>query len=129
MGLAKPMSQVKGTCCGTLLYMAPEVFQQLPCETAADIYSVGILLWEIWNAKRAYSGDTLKLSSISDFIEGVTNGTLRPNNGKFAVEDDTSHRFQMRARKWGDIARKCWSSVPDKRLSVEEASKAIADIS
>ena len=129
MGLAKSMNQVQGTLCGTLLYMAPEVIQQLPYKLSADVYSVGIMLWEIWNAKRAYSTDKLEaLYSIPEFVQGVADGKLRPSNGKFATEDDSDQELQLRAREWGDVARKCWSSLEDKRLTAEKTLKAIAAI-
>ena len=129
MGLAKSMNQVQGTVCGTLLYMAPEVIQKLPYKLSADVYSIGIMLWEIWNAKRAYSTDKLEaLYSIPEFVQGVVDGKLRPSKGKFAAEDDSDQKLQMRAREWGDVARKCWSSLADKRLTVGEAFSAIAAI-
>ena len=128
MGLAKPMNQVQGTLCGTLLYMAPEVIQQLPYNLSADMYSVGIMLWEIWNAKRAYSVDKIGALSIPEFVRRVANGDLRPNGGRFAAEDDGDLKLQERAKKWGAVARECWSPHAKKRLSAEVAYRAICAI-
>ena len=129
MGSAKPVDQVHdGTHCGAYLYMAPEVLRKRPYALSADVYSLGIVLWEIWNAKRVSGssvykvlGNTDKKRELDDLIEAVLAG-IRPDEGKFAAENDSELKSQERSKKWGDIARKCWSSVAKERPSAEEAS-------
>jgi receptor-interacting serine/threonine-protein kinase 5 len=119
LGLAKPMKQVQGTVCGTLMYMAPEVFKGHPYGLSADVYSVGIMLWEIWNAKRVYSVVNVNVS-FPEFAERVANGEMLPNKSKFAGEDDRDKLLQERAERWGNTARNCWSLQARKRMLAEE---------
>lgn len=41
--------KVKNTMAGTPIYMAPELFLNKPFNKSADVYSFGMLLWEIFN--------------------------------------------------------------------------------
>ena len=124
MGLAKPVSQVNGALCGTLLYMAPEILREFPYSLSADIYSVGIMLWEIWNFSRAYAEDDLNLHSFDSFRDGVYSGDVRPSQGRFAAVD-TDPKSQTRVIAWADITKRCWLSSSDERPTAE---KALAEI-
>ena len=59
MGLIKDAEQAM-TVTGTSRYMAPEVFENRPYGSAADIYSLGVVLIEIWFGKLP---STLKASA------------------------------------------------------------------
>jgi len=41
---------------GSLRYMAPEVADALPYNWGADVYSFGIILWELNASKKPYEG-------------------------------------------------------------------------
>ncbi|HLR46041.1 MAG TPA: serine/threonine-protein kinase [Deinococcales bacterium] len=43
---------------GTAFYMAPEIFEGKPATPASDIYSLGILAYELLTGVRPFSGDT-----------------------------------------------------------------------
>ncbi|KAG2438351.1 hypothetical protein HYH02_010807 [Chlamydomonas schloesseri] len=57
--LSDGQDQVKNVRHGTPYYQSPEVAEQGTCSLAADVYSVGVLLWELyhgpppWRARRA----------------------------------------------------------------------------
>lgn len=52
-GIAKFADQInRGTRIGTMSYMAPEVYADLPYGHAADIYSLGVALYWLLNEKR-----------------------------------------------------------------------------
>lgn len=64
-GLAKVAGRQSATEAGTLkgklAYMAPEQAQGKPIDRRSDIFSLGILLYEMLSGRRMYEGDTLKL--------------------------------------------------------------------
>lgn len=136
MGLAKPVTQVTGTCCGTILYMAPEVLLERPSALSADMFSIGMMLWEIWHGKRVYSEDTVEGLTLEAFIKDVTAGTLRPGGGEFLPGIVTKrasivgHSVDMVAagRVWASVARRCWSSLPKDRFTAREAYKILSNV-
>ncbi len=50
-----------GTLKGKLAYMAPEQAQGKTIDQRSDIFSLGIILYEMLSGRRMYEGDTLKL--------------------------------------------------------------------
>lgn len=42
------------SCCGTILYMAPEVINGNNFNAKADVYAFGILMFEVVTGRRAY---------------------------------------------------------------------------
>ena len=53
--LAKQEEDINGTVTGTPKTMAPEVLKGKVYGTQADIFSVGIILWEMWYARPGYT--------------------------------------------------------------------------
>ena len=64
-GLAKVAGRQSATEAGTLkgklAYMAPEQAQGKAIDQRSDIFSLGIILYEMLSGRRMYEGDTLKL--------------------------------------------------------------------
>lgn len=58
---------------GSLRYMAPEVADALPYNSKADVYSFGIILWELNAAKKPFDGLNREM-----FYERVVHGGERP---------------------------------------------------
>jgi len=58
---------------GSLRYMAPEVALGIPYNLSSDIYSFGILFWQICALEIPFSGFTMKLHK-----EMVVDGNSRP---------------------------------------------------
>ena len=48
LGLTKDKANILGTVCGTPLYMAPEVLAGQMYSEKADMFSYGMILWELW---------------------------------------------------------------------------------
>ncbi len=74
-GIARPIERLapgetqKGWVVGTPLYMAPEILQGREADVRADIYAVGILLYEIFTGKPPFAGATpidIMLQQIKD---------------------------------------------------------------
>ena len=53
LGLATFKNRITGTMCGTPLYMAPEVHEGKVYDSKADIFSFGLMMYEMWFGKRA----------------------------------------------------------------------------
>ena len=62
---------------GSLRYMAPEVALQEPYTEKVDVYSFGIMLWQMAKDKVPFQGMTKQ-----DFMENVVMGDLRPKLDK-----------------------------------------------
>jgi len=61
-GLAKASSQIEpsepGVIKGKFAYLSPEAAQGEEVDCRADIFAVGIILWELLTSRRLYDGDT-----------------------------------------------------------------------
>lgn len=61
-GLARAVTEVTSTATGTLLgtvaYLAPEVITEASADARADVYSVGILLYEMLTGRQPFTGET-----------------------------------------------------------------------
>lgn len=93
---------------GSLRYMAPEVADSRPYNHKADVYSFGILLWELLSCKKPYPG-----IGIDDYYDQVVYGGLRP---------------QPIDQKWPkeliDLMEECWNaSVENRPTSKDIVSK------
>ena len=55
VGISKAAKDITGTIAGSPVYMAPEVFRGEVNDKKADIYSLGIMLWEIWYGQQAFA--------------------------------------------------------------------------
>jgi serine/threonine protein kinase len=49
---------ISGTLSGTLLYMSPEIFRGEVASSAADVFSLGALLYEMWAGRHPFAGET-----------------------------------------------------------------------
>lgn len=85
--------------------MAPEVMDGEVYTTAADVYSFGIILWELWTGKIPFEG----LQPIQVMFKVYAEG-LRP-----PIEpEDCFHP------KLEDLIVRCWSEVASSRPTFEE---------
>eukprot|EP00559_Dactyliosolen_fragilissimus_P008257 CAMPEP_0184856898 /NCGR_PEP_ID=MMETSP0580-20130426/2060_1 /TAXON_ID=1118495 /ORGANISM="Dactyliosolen fragilissimus" /LENGTH=845 /DNA_ID=CAMNT_0027352163 /DNA_START=124 /DNA_END=2661 /DNA_ORIENTATION=- len=83
---------------GSLRYMAPEVAASLPYNHKADVYSFGILLWELMAYEKPFDGMNREM-----FYERVVHGGERPPIQKKWPSDLIS------------LMTRCWSYNPEMR--------------
>lgn len=88
---------------GSLRYMAPEVANCNPYNHKADVYSFGILLWELLSCKKPFVD--LKIDT---FYEEIVNGGARP-----PIDPKWPKELVI-------LMERCWSSDFDKRPSFTE---------
>mmetsp|Transcript_15397 Transcript_15397/g.34971 ORF Transcript_15397/g.34971 Transcript_15397/m.34971 type:complete len:598 (-) Transcript_15397:320-2113(-) len=96
---------------GSLRYMAPEVAERHQYNHKADVYSFGIILWEMNAGKRPFSG-----LSRDTFYEQVVYGGVRPHLSK---------RWPTELNK---LVASCWSVDVDARPTFREIVDKIDDL-
>jgi len=85
---------------GTLAYMAPEVALRKPYNEKVDIYSFGIILWQMVTGETPYDGITK-----ATYIERVCVGGLRPSIPRDVPKDLAT------------LMQQCWDADPKRRPS------------
>ena len=100
--------------------MAPEVFEGVGYFTPVDIYSVAIIMWELWHGVEAYGGHRNKLQ----LTQKVANGR-RPSECQPASWEDGT---ETTSSKWREMMKACWDPDPEKRPSAETASKSLNEL-
>lgn len=98
--------------CGTPRYMAPEVAFSLGYGTKADVYSFGILIWEMCALEKPFA----KIRSADEFEKLVFMGGLRPAINK---------RWPTHTK---GIIRSCWCATPSKRPNMPDVKFLLASL-
>eukprot|EP01103_Thecamoeba_quadrilineata_P020812 TRINITY_DN914_c0_g1_i1.p1 TRINITY_DN914_c0_g1~~TRINITY_DN914_c0_g1_i1.p1 ORF type:complete len:971 (+),score=312.70 TRINITY_DN914_c0_g1_i1:27-2939(+) len=94
---------------GTARWTAPEVLQGDTYTEAADVYSYGIILWEL--ATRKIPFDDVPSYNLANL---VTSGSRPPE----PTDDDVPSEFT-------EIMRACWSARPSQRPSASQVIRSI----
>ncbi|XP_050127803.1 serine/threonine-protein kinase STY17-like isoform X2 [Malus sylvestris] len=83
---------------GTYRWMAPEVIEHKPYDHKADVFSFGIVLWELLTGQLPYSSLTPLQAAV-----GVVQKSLRPT-----IPKTTHPRF-------AELLERCWQQDPTQR--------------
>jgi len=107
-GLRKPANQPNQTneIYGVLPYIAPEILRGKKYTKAADVYSFGIIMWEL--------------------ISGIPAFNKRPHDFKLALKICKGERPDLAegiAPEYQELMKRCWDSDPNKRPSAIELMK------
>ena len=111
VGASKEAGYITGTLAGSPAYIAPEVLKSQVYSSKVDIYSLGIMLWELWYGERAFSRSVL----LADFFRMVDNGG-RPEHVKGCREP---------THAWGNLMKECWQKNYKDRPSANECHQRI----
>ena len=93
---------------GTLVHMAPEVALRKPYTEKVDIYSVGVILWQMTSGEIPFAD-----MKRDDFMVRVVNQGHRPR-----IRDDLPEVLVR-------LIQRCWDSNPTIRPSSEELLKIV----
>ncbi|XP_068736758.1 dual serine/threonine and tyrosine protein kinase-like isoform X1 [Montipora capricornis] len=115
VGASKPAIDITGTLAGTPVYIAPEVFNSEIYEFSADIYSLGIMLWEMWYGQQAF-GDVR--FTLEEFFNHVNNG-FRPAHNETCINPPNT---------WEKLMKKCWATNPTQRPSAKKCKQVITHL-
>jgi serine/threonine protein kinase len=76
-------NKARNTFCGTLDYLPPEMIYNKPHSYSADLWSIGVLLYELCHGKGAFAGDNLKTKT-----ENIVMGNISP------IDQSLSHDYK-----------------------------------
>ncbi|KAF8701056.1 hypothetical protein HU200_033951 [Digitaria exilis] len=107
----KAQSGVMTAETGTYRWMAPEVIEHKPYDHKADVFSFGILLWELLTGKIPYEYLTPLQAAV-----GVVQKGLRPTIPKHAHA------------KLSELLQKCWQQDPAERPDFSEILETLQRI-
>ena len=94
---------------GSLRYMAPEIANAKPYNHKGDVYSFGMILWEILSMQRPFA----RIKTRDEFYDLVVHGGHRPEIGKRIPEDVAK------------LIRSCWNTDPSQRPNFQDISNTL----
>ncbi|EXX57518.1 Kic1p [Rhizophagus irregularis DAOM 197198w] len=107
-GLSKPADQSidYNVISGVLPYIAPEVLRGKPYTKAADIYSLGVIMWEFTSGVPAFNNRPHDFNLSLDICRG-----LRPE-----IIEGTEPDYE-------ELMKRCWNTDPKKRPTADELAE------
>lgn len=112
LGLATCKHMITGTVCGTPLYMAPEVKEAKTYDSRADMYSFGLMMWEMWFGEKV-SRD-LSYMSAEKVSRRVGEKCRRGNH--------------VPPTEWVELMSSCWNHDPCVRRTATESKALIIEM-
>jgi serine/threonine protein kinase len=86
---------------GTIEYMSPEVLQTKKYDTRCDVYSFGIIMYELFFEQKPYM-ESDEVMSIFKLGSEVIHGR-RP-----AIPEDIIHNLSVKEKKYLELMQLCW---------------------
>ncbi|CAB5186428.1 unnamed protein product [Rhizophagus irregularis] len=105
LGLSQPANNtlLSNEIYGVIPYIAPEIFKGVSFSKSSDIYSMGMIMWELTTGCKPFAN----IEHDTDLIYKIIDGE-RPK-----ITDDTPEDF-------ANLMKKCWNSNPNKRPSAKQ---------
>ena len=115
VGISREAKGITSTLARTPEYLAPEVINSCHYDFEADIYSLGIMLWEMWYGNRALLDVG---GSVHELFENVVEGA-RP-----------THVESLKKPPAGlhDLMQRCWDEQPDNRPDARECYERLTQL-
>ncbi|GBB88755.1 hypothetical protein RclHR1_15340003 [Rhizophagus clarus] len=119
LGLSQPVDKPieSNEIYGVLPYIAPEVLRGNPYTKAADIYSFGIIMWEMTSGIPAFNNIPHDFDLSLDIWQGLRPDTVISMEFPNDDEQDTEVEYL-------ELMKRCWDSDPDKRPVADEIDKS-----
>ena len=100
---------------GTPIYLAPEVIKSSLYDYKADIYSLGIMLWEMWYGERAHFDVD---GNVPEFFERVVE-SVRPTHVQGLKKPPAGLQ---------DLMQRCWDEEHDNRPDARECYEKLTQL-
>ena len=111
--LIRPLIVDRGSKCDKYLHLPPEAIRKMTYDTNSEIYSLGIMLWEMWHGKEAFT--KLKDMSLEEFL-------LEVEGHRPVLTRLNTHT----AFKWSELISDCLKKDPTKRKPLRDCADMIA---
>ncbi|KAI8483948.1 hypothetical protein Bbelb_383380 [Branchiostoma belcheri] len=120
VGLTKREDKITGTVAGTPLYAAPEVKERKVYDKSADIYSLGLILWEMWYGRALHEmeeKDDIYSKSIKEDLKRGRDIIMPRWRG---TDPPTP--------EWTRLIHDCLKKDPKERPKIQECLDRISDM-
>ena len=105
---ANKASSLNNEIYGVIPYIAPEIFKRFPFSKESDVYSLGMIMWELTTGCKPFANVKHDHVLIYQIIGGE-----QPE-----ITNDTPECF-------ANLMKNCWDSDPKKRPSIEKVHSII----
>lgn len=106
LGFARMEVSMTGTFVGTMTHMSPELLNHQSYSFSSDIYSLAILLWELWYGHHVYTESEYSGVSTFELLDAIKNGTRPKLIWKYCPTNELKETISA-----------CWQQEPSKRPS------------
>ena len=114
VGISKEAVEITGTIAGSPAYIAPEVLKSELYNSKADIYSLGIILWEVWYGEQAFA----RIGKITrDVLYSLVKDGVRP---------EPLQGYEP--PPWEGLMMECWKANPLKRPSAKRCFEKLSGL-
>ncbi|XP_045157887.1 dual serine/threonine and tyrosine protein kinase-like [Mercenaria mercenaria] len=114
LGFARMEVAVTGTFVGTMTHMSPELLKHENYTFSSDIYSLAILLWELWYGHYAYTESDYDGLKTFQLLDAIKLGQRPKLTWKFRPTNELS-----------DVIKACWNGDHLKRPSASEVGERL----
>jgi serine/threonine protein kinase len=117
LGFARAEAVITGTAVGTLSHMAPELLEEKVYSFSSDVYSLGILTWELWYGTRSYSDADFAGYGVAQFIDAEKRGERPKFDKEHTMMDELIN-----------LVEQCWGHDPKQRPTVQQVGTILRSI-
>ena len=115
VAVSKEAQDITGTLAGTLVYIAPEVLHSNLYDSKVDIYSFGLILWEMWYGQQAFALAEVKAETHTTFVDAGH----RPKHLKGCEKPP---------RPWKELMEKCWNGNAEERPTAKKCNQKTTEL-